>query len=149
MTRDASPAGIELFEQPTAAGDWDALAQTLLGDPLRRACDALERRQHVAGGARFDVVAPHDHAHVLGTGANATAEDAKSAVEAALRAGPDWRALPYDDPVAQAIHELIDHSVENDHRLEHILAELKRLGVKIEEQQGAPFDAEHLNRIVD
>ena len=54
-----------------------------------------------------------------------------------------------NDPVAQAIHELIDHSVENDHRIEHILAELKRLGVKIEEQQGATFDAEHLNRIVD
>ena len=54
-----------------------------------------------------------------------------------------------NDPVSQAIHELIDHSVENDHRIEHILAELKRLGVKIEEQQAPPFDAEHLNRIVD
>lgn len=54
-----------------------------------------------------------------------------------------------NDPVAQALHELIDHSVENDHRIEHILAELKRLGVRIEEQQKSEFDAEHLNRIVD
>jgi serine O-acetyltransferase len=54
-----------------------------------------------------------------------------------------------NDPVAQAIHELIDHSVEHDHRIEHILAELKRLGCKAEEQQPSGFDAEHLNRIVD
>lgn len=54
-----------------------------------------------------------------------------------------------NDPVAQAIHELIDHSVEADQRIEHILAELKRLGVKIEEQEGSRFDPNYLNRIVD
>lgn len=53
------------------------------------------------------------------------------------------------DPVAQAIHELIDHSAEADRRIEHILAELKRLGVKIEEKQGSDFDPNYLNRIVD
>ncbi|QJY50251.1 L-glutamate gamma-semialdehyde dehydrogenase [Pseudonocardia broussonetiae] len=56
--------------------------------------------QHLAGGAPFDVVAPHDHAHVLGTGGNATREDAKGAVEAALRAAPAWRDLPFDDRAA-------------------------------------------------
>ena len=54
-----------------------------------------------------------------------------------------------NDPVAQALHELIDHSVENDQRIEHILAELKRLGVRIEGEKGSTLDAEHLNRIVD
>jgi serine O-acetyltransferase len=54
-----------------------------------------------------------------------------------------------NDPVAQALHELIDHSVEHDRRIEHILVELKRLGVRIEGEQGSSFDAEHLNRIVD
>ncbi len=54
-----------------------------------------------------------------------------------------------NDPVAQAIHELIDHSAEADQRIDHILAELKRLGVQIEEKQASKFDPNHLNRIVD
>jgi serine O-acetyltransferase len=54
-----------------------------------------------------------------------------------------------DDPVLKAIHVLIDHSVETDKRLEHLCAELKRLGVKIEEEQAKKFDANYLNRIVD
>jgi serine O-acetyltransferase len=54
-----------------------------------------------------------------------------------------------NDPVVKAMHELIDHSVETDKRLEHICAELKRLGVKIEDQQGEKLDANYLNRIVD
>lgn len=60
----------------------------------------IDGRRHMPGGARFDVVAPHDHSHVLGTGANATREDAKGAVEAALRAAPAWRALPFDERAA-------------------------------------------------
>jgi 1-pyrroline-5-carboxylate dehydrogenase len=60
----------------------------------------IDGAQHVAGGTPFDVVAPHDHAHVLGTGANATPEDAKGAVEAALRAAPGWRDLPFDERAA-------------------------------------------------
>src|SRR4051794_39340044 len=75
-----------------------ALAE--LGAEQQELTVTVDGRQHLAGGARFDVVAPHDHAHVLGTSANATAEDAKSAVEAALRAGPAWRALPYDERAA-------------------------------------------------
>jgi serine O-acetyltransferase len=55
-----------------------------------------------------------------------------------------------NDPLAQAIHELIEHSVETDRRLEQIVAELKRLGVGVEEQKPAStFDANYLNRIVD
>ncbi len=54
-----------------------------------------------------------------------------------------------NDPLAKAIHELIDHSVETDKRLEHVLAELKRLGVQIEEEKHAEFDAQYLNKIVD
>jgi 1-pyrroline-5-carboxylate dehydrogenase len=56
----------------------------------------IDGRQQMAGGTRFDVVAPHDHAHVLGTAANAGHGEAKAAVEAALRAGPEWRALPFE-----------------------------------------------------
>ena len=60
----------------------------------------IDGARHVAGGTPFDVVAPHDHAHVLGTGGNATREDAEVAVEAALRAAPAWRSLPFDERAA-------------------------------------------------
>ena len=54
-----------------------------------------------------------------------------------------------NDPISQALHELISHSVEADQRIAHILAELERLGGRIEEQQKSAFDANYLNRIVD
>jgi serine O-acetyltransferase len=54
-----------------------------------------------------------------------------------------------NDPIAQALHELITHSAEADQRIAHILAELERLGGRIEEQQESRFDPNYLNRIVD
>ncbi len=54
-----------------------------------------------------------------------------------------------NDPLAKAIHELIDHSVETDKRIEQILAELQRLGVPVQEQHPDKFDANYLNKIVD
>ncbi|KAB2350323.1 L-glutamate gamma-semialdehyde dehydrogenase [Actinomadura rudentiformis] len=56
--------------------------------------------QRMAGGDRIDVVQPHDHAHTLGTMANATPDDAKAAVAAALAAAEDWRRTPFDDRAA-------------------------------------------------
>jgi serine O-acetyltransferase len=58
-------------------------------------------------------------------------------------------ARDVSDPVSQAIHELIDHIVETDQRIAHILSELKRLGVQIEEQKPSDFDPSSLNRMVD
>ena len=55
-----------------------------------------------------------------------------------------------NDPITKAIHELIDHSVSTDQRLEQILEELKRLGVdcgKVGKRD--EFDANYLNKIVD
>ncbi|MGI5128889.1 L-glutamate gamma-semialdehyde dehydrogenase [Pseudonocardia sp. CA-107938] len=60
----------------------------------------IDGRQHMASGKRVDVVAPHDHGHVLGVTANASHEDAKAAVESALRAAPAWRDLPFDERAA-------------------------------------------------
>ncbi|MGH3993492.1 MAG: aldehyde dehydrogenase family protein, partial [Pseudonocardiaceae bacterium] len=56
--------------------------------------------QRMGGGERFDVVQPHDHRHVLGTGANATNDDVAAAVRAAKEAAPAWRALSYDERAA-------------------------------------------------
>jgi 1-pyrroline-5-carboxylate dehydrogenase len=60
----------------------------------------VDGRRSVPNGPRFDVVAPHDHAHVLGRAATATREDAEDAVAAALRAAPAWRDLPFDERAA-------------------------------------------------
>ena len=54
-----------------------------------------------------------------------------------------------NDPVVQALHELIDHSADTDQRIQHILAELARLGLKIDDGPASPLDAHHLNRMVD
>ena len=54
-----------------------------------------------------------------------------------------------NDPVAKAMHALIDHSAETDKRIDQILAELQRLGLKIEGAETEKLDAGSLNRIVD
>lgn len=54
-----------------------------------------------------------------------------------------------NDPVAKAMHALIDHSAETDQRIDQILAELQRLGLKIEGADQSRLDASNLNRIVD
>jgi serine O-acetyltransferase len=51
--------------------------------------------------------------------------------------------------MAKALHELIGHSAEIDRRIEHILAELQRLGLRIDEKQAQPLDASSLNKMVD
>ncbi|TDD83176.1 L-glutamate gamma-semialdehyde dehydrogenase [Saccharopolyspora karakumensis] len=56
--------------------------------------------QRMAGGDRFDVVQPHDHAHVLGTSAQATAGDVADAVAAAKDAAPGWAATSFDERAA-------------------------------------------------
>ncbi|MBV9313117.1 MAG: L-glutamate gamma-semialdehyde dehydrogenase [Pseudonocardia sp.] len=60
----------------------------------------IDGHQHLGGGPKVDVVAPHQHAHVLGTFGTATTEDAKVAVEAALRAADPWRRMSFDDRAA-------------------------------------------------
>ncbi len=54
-----------------------------------------------------------------------------------------------NDPVARAMHALIDHSADTDKRIDQILAELQRLGLKIEGAETEQLDAKGLNRIVD
>ncbi len=56
--------------------------------------------QRMAGGDPYEVVQPHRHAAVLGTSADATDADVRDAVDAALAAGPAWRALPFDERAA-------------------------------------------------
>ena len=57
-------------------------------------------RPVMGGGEPIDVVEPHARHHVLGTLRNATADDAKGALEAARAAAPGWRDLSFDDRAA-------------------------------------------------
>ena len=56
-----------------------------------------------------------------------------------------------DDPLAQAIHGLLDHAAETDRRLAMLLRELDAAGVKCdsEVQPADQFDAKYLSKIVD
>jgi 1-pyrroline-5-carboxylate dehydrogenase len=57
-------------------------------------------RRVVGSGEAIDVRQPHAYRKVLGTLRNATADDARSAVDAAMAAGPAWRSLSFDDRAA-------------------------------------------------
>jgi 1-pyrroline-5-carboxylate dehydrogenase len=70
------------------AGDRAELTMTIGGQP------------RMAGGQRIEVVAPHQHDLVLGETAHATEQDVQAAVDAALAAAPEWRALPFDERAA-------------------------------------------------
>ncbi|HEX3610345.1 MAG TPA: L-glutamate gamma-semialdehyde dehydrogenase [Sporichthyaceae bacterium] len=60
----------------------------------------IDGEQRTGGGTGFEVRAPHEHAMLLGTGRMADEADATTAVRAALRAGPAWRDLPFDERAA-------------------------------------------------
>jgi 1-pyrroline-5-carboxylate dehydrogenase len=57
-------------------------------------------QQRFGSGERIDVVQPHHHAAKLGLLGNATRDDARIAVDAALAAAAEWRSLPFDDRAA-------------------------------------------------
>jgi serine O-acetyltransferase len=55
-----------------------------------------------------------------------------------------------DDPVIKALHELIDHSVSTDQRIDLVIDQLKRAGIDCKEAaQRDTFDPNYLNKIVD
>jgi serine O-acetyltransferase len=56
-----------------------------------------------------------------------------------------------DDPLAQAIHGLLDHAVETDRRIERLLRYIERAGVSVEDDMATAnkFDPNYLSKIVD
>ncbi|MBL8427571.1 MAG: serine O-acetyltransferase [Dechloromonas sp.] len=60
-------------------------------------------------------------------------------------------ARDQDDPLAKAIHGLLDHAAETDRRLAMLVKELEAQGVTCDEevQQTDSFDAQYLSKIVD
>jgi serine O-acetyltransferase len=56
-----------------------------------------------------------------------------------------------DDPLAKAIHGLLDHAVETDRRIELLLRQLEASGAKLEDELATAdkFDPKYLSKIVD
>jgi len=56
-----------------------------------------------------------------------------------------------DDPLAKAIHGLLDHGVETDRRIETLLHKLEQAGVRVEDELAVAdrFDPKYLSKIVD
>lgn len=56
-----------------------------------------------------------------------------------------------DDPLAKAIHGLLDHAVETDRRIETLLHRLEQAGVRVEDELAVAdrFDPKYLSKIVD
>lgn len=56
-----------------------------------------------------------------------------------------------DDPLAKAIHGLLDHAVETDRRIACLLQKLEVMGVPLEDDLATAdkFDPQYLNKIVD
>lgn len=77
----------------------EAKLKELAGNPVELPM-TIGGVRRMGGGERFDVVQPHNHGARLGTYANATQDDAREAVEAALAAAPAWRAMSFDDRAA-------------------------------------------------
>jgi serine O-acetyltransferase len=95
-----------------------------------------------------------DGATAVGIPARILEQESEVAREqAAERMGFSAYAISADmnDPVVKAIHGLVDHASHIDGCLSYIIEELKKLGVKVEDERVATdkFDPEYLNRIVD
>jgi len=56
-----------------------------------------------------------------------------------------------EDPLSKAIHGLLDHAVDTDRRLEHLLALLQRAGISLDDELATAdkFDPGYLGKIVD
>lgn len=80
-------------------------------------------------------------------------EQAQKREEKAAKMGFSAYALAgdIDDPLAKAIHGLLDHAVETDRRIELLLAKLDKAGVSVDDDLAGldKFDPQYLSKIVD
>src|SRR4051812_38642748 len=102
ITRVPPPRNEPVLNYAPGSPERAALERRLaeLADEKVELTATLGGQHRMAGGAAFDVVAPHRHAQVLGTSAAATAEDAEEAVRCAKQAAPGWSELSFDDRAA-------------------------------------------------
>ncbi|KUI30613.1 1-pyrroline-5-carboxylate dehydrogenase [Mycobacterium sp. IS-1742] len=102
ITEVPMPANEPVHDYAPGSGE-----RTRLTDALSQVASAPLDLPHVIGGhhrmgdgERIDVVQPHRHAARLGTLTNASHDDARAAVDAALAAKAEWEATPFDERAA-------------------------------------------------
>ena len=102
ITSTPTPRNEPVRSYPPGSPERDSLSRALAAMAAQRVelTMTIGGVARMAGGEPFDVVAPHRHAHVLGTSAQASASDVADAVRAATRAAPAWRELPFDERAA-------------------------------------------------
>ena len=96
------PANEPVFGYPPGSAERSVLEARIkeLAGSSTELTMTIDGERRMAAGDSIDVVQPHNHAHVLGRTADATASDVRSAIDAALRAAPAWRELPFDERAA-------------------------------------------------
>jgi len=109
------------------------LGPILVGDGARVGSNAVVVKEVPAGATAIGIPA-----RII------EAQDSQNGRFAAYAVGRD-----NNDPMAKALHELVGHSAEIDKRIEQILGELKRLGIRLDEQQALPRDANSRTKMVD
>jgi 1-pyrroline-5-carboxylate dehydrogenase len=77
----------------------EARLKEIAAEPVELTMTVAGRTQP-GGGDAIDVVAPHDHRHVLGTLRNATPRDISEAIDAALDTRHWWSRTSYDERAA-------------------------------------------------
>jgi 1-pyrroline-5-carboxylate dehydrogenase len=103
VTRIPAPVNEPILDYAPGSPERSVLQASLseLGDGAAR-----DLQQYIGGawvpahGEPYDVVQPHDHHSVLGTGRESLHEDAEAAVRAATAAAPAWRDLSFEDRAA-------------------------------------------------
>ncbi len=102
ITHPPTPWNEPIRTYAPGSAEADSLAAALdeLADNRAELTMTVGGRARMAGGERIAVVAPHEHQLVLGETAQATEADVEAAIDAALKAAPAWRALPFDERAA-------------------------------------------------
>jgi serine O-acetyltransferase len=110
------------------------LGPILIGDAAKIGSNAVVVKNVPAG------------ATAAGIPARILDEEKKSAGFNAYGLGGDQ-----NDPVSKALHGLIGHTATVDQRIELILQQLEKMGVRVEEERATAekFDPNYLNKIVD
>jgi 1-pyrroline-5-carboxylate dehydrogenase len=103
VARVPAPVNEPIHDYAPGSGERAALERRLAefaGEGPVELPHTVAGREVLGEGKGLDVVQPHARRSVLGTLRNATTDDARAAVDAALAAGPAWRALPFEERAA-------------------------------------------------
>ena len=99
VTHPPAPRNEPVNDYAPGTPERDSLESALkiVGGTTYELTATIGGEQRMADGERVDVVAPHDHAHVLATMGTATQADATAAIEAAAEAARPWQEMSFDD----------------------------------------------------